>query len=35
VRASSSPEADLTLFLETTYDQAAGLAHWERRALER
>ena len=35
VRTASSPEADLMLFLETTYDQAAGLAHWERRSLER
>jgi hypothetical protein len=35
VRVASSPEAELMLFLETTYEQAAGLAHWERRALER
>jgi len=35
VRRASSPETDLMLFLETTYEQAAGLAHWERRALER
>jgi len=35
VRASSSPESELMLFLESTYDQAAGLAHWDRHALER
>jgi hypothetical protein len=35
VRTSSSPEADLMLFLESTYEQAAGLAHWDRRSLER
>ena len=35
VRASSSPDAVLTAFLESTYDAAANLAGWNRSALER
>ncbi|HZZ94220.1 MAG TPA: DUF5996 family protein [Usitatibacter sp.] len=35
VRTSSSPERDLMLFLESTYEQGAALAHWDRHALER
>jgi hypothetical protein len=35
VRSASSPEADLTRFLETTYEQGALLARWDRPALER
>jgi hypothetical protein len=35
VRAAESPEAELLGFLESTYDAAAGLAHWDRESLER
>jgi hypothetical protein len=35
VRASASPDATLMAFLQSTYDAAADLAHWDRRALER
>ena len=35
VRAAAEPEAGLTAFLETTYEQAATLAHWDRARLER
>ena len=35
VRTAPSPEAALSRFLETTYDRAAALADWNRRALER
>lgn len=35
VRGSSDPEAMLTEFLQSTYDAAANLAHWDRSALER
>ena len=35
VRTAASPDAALTAFLETTYDRAATLGFWERRALER
>jgi hypothetical protein len=35
VRAASSPVAELNAFLESTYDQAANLAKWDRSALER
>ena len=35
VRAAASPGAELTSFLETTYQQAAALAHWDRAGLER
>lgn len=34
VRTSSSPEAAIAAFVETTYDRAASLAGWERSALE-
>ena len=34
-RTSASPAAELTSFLESTYDQAAALAHWNRGELER
>ncbi len=35
VRTASSPEANLTEFLESTYDRAADLAGWPRADLER
>ena len=35
VRTSASPDATLMAFLQSTYDAAAELAHWDRRALER
>jgi hypothetical protein len=35
LRTSSSPEATLLAFLQSTYDAAADLAHWDRKALER
>ena len=35
VRASRSPEAMLTAFLESTYDAGANLAGWNRQELER
>ncbi len=35
VRNAESPEAALTAFLESTYEAAAGLAGWDRAALER
>ncbi len=35
VRTAASPEAALVEFVESTYDQAAALAHWDRAALER
>lgn len=35
VRSSNDPEAELTAFLQSTYDAAADLAHWDRAALER
>jgi hypothetical protein len=35
VRTASSPDADLTAFLASTYDAAATLAGWDRRELER
>jgi len=35
VRAAGSPEAELLSFLESTYETAAELAHWDREALER
>lgn len=34
VRRASDPEAALMAFLESTYDAAAGLGGWDRRALE-
>ena len=35
LRTSASPEDTLLSFLQTTYDAAADLAHWDRKALER
>ena len=35
VRAAADPAATLTDFLQSTYDRAADLAHWDRPALER
>jgi hypothetical protein len=35
VRQSSSPDDTLLEFLQSTYDAAADLAHWDRAALER
>ncbi|HZT76204.1 MAG TPA: DUF5996 family protein [Vicinamibacterales bacterium] len=35
VRTSSAPEAAIRAFVESTYDAAATLAHWDRAALER
>jgi hypothetical protein len=35
VRAAADPERKLTGFLQSTYDAAADLAHWDRAALER
>ena len=35
VRSSADPEATLTEFLQSTYEVAAGLAKWDRPALER
>ncbi|HXC74932.1 MAG TPA: DUF5996 family protein [Sphingomicrobium sp.] len=35
VRAASDPERMLGEFLQSTYDPAADLAHWDRAALER
>jgi uncharacterized protein DUF5996 len=35
VRTADSPEAAIQAFVESTYEQAADLAHWDRSALER
>ena len=35
VRSQTNPEETLTSFLQSTYDAAAGLAHWDRASLER
>lgn len=35
VRSSADPASTLTAFLESTYEAAANLAHWDRAALER
>jgi hypothetical protein len=35
VRRSAAPEAAITDFINTTYEAAAALAHWDRGALER
>ncbi len=35
VRRAASPESAITEFIESTYDAAATLAHWDRAALER
>jgi hypothetical protein len=34
VRTSASPDAAITAFIDSTYDQAATLARWDRAALE-
>ncbi len=35
LRTSASPDETLLTFLQSTYDAAADLAHWDRKALER
>jgi len=35
VRRAASPAAEITAFIESTYDQAATLARWDRAALDR
>jgi hypothetical protein len=35
VRTAASPAAEIAAFIESTYDQAATLAHWDRASLER
>ena len=35
VRTEASPKAAVLEFLQTTYDAAATLAKWDRKALER
>lgn len=35
IRSSADPESTLTEFLQSTYEVAAGLAKWDREALER
>lgn len=35
VRAAASPDAEITAFVESTYDAAATLARWDRAALDR
>lgn len=35
VRTSPDPEAAIRAFIDSTYDQAATLAHWDRASLER
>jgi hypothetical protein len=35
VRTAESPRADLMAFLQSTYEAAANLAHWDRESLER
>jgi Family of unknown function (DUF5996) len=35
VRTAGSPESEIRAFIESTYEQAADLAKWDRRALER
>jgi uncharacterized protein DUF5996 len=35
VRSAADPEGMLAAFLQTTYERAADLAHWDRAALER
>jgi hypothetical protein len=35
VRTAASPEAAILAFIDSTYDAAANLAHWDRPALER
>jgi len=35
VRTAASPDEALLAFLQSTYEAAANLAHWDRAALER
>jgi hypothetical protein len=35
VRTAPSPAAEIAAFIESTYDQAATLARWDRAALDR
>ena len=35
VRSAADPTAELTAFLQSTYESAANLAHWDRAAFER
>jgi hypothetical protein len=35
VRSQADPEKALTSFLQSTYDAAATLAHWDRASIER
>jgi hypothetical protein len=35
VRTAASPAAAIAAFVDSTYDRAATLANWDRRALER
>jgi hypothetical protein len=35
VRTAASPKAALMEFMQTTYEAAARLANWDRKALER
>jgi hypothetical protein len=35
VRTADDPDALLRAFIDSTYDRAATLAHWDRAALER
>ena len=35
VRTAASPEGMIHAFIESTYEAAANLAHWDRAALER
>jgi hypothetical protein len=35
VRQAADPDAVLLAFLQSTYEAAATLAHWDRTALER
>ncbi|MDE2054938.1 MAG: hypothetical protein KGI62_09680 [Xanthomonadaceae bacterium] len=35
VRQADAPDAMIRAFIDSTYDRAAGLAHWDRKALDR
>jgi Family of unknown function (DUF5996) len=35
VRTAASPAAEIAAFIESTYDRAASLAHWDRASLDR
>ena len=35
VRSAADPDAAIRSFVDSTYEQAATLAHWDRAALER